>query len=293
MRELILIHGRSQQHKDGGELKKTWVAALQNGMANAGLQFQIDDTQIHFPYYGNTLVQMIDGSQTVDSVVIKGGNDNVGDAEAQLMAQVVKEVLDAKGITTAQILKEQTAQEAAVRPKGPLNWSWVLTGLRLLNNLGFGTAALELCTRDVYRYVNDPSIAKDINEGVAGAFNDKEAVVVAHSLGTVIAYSILSEMGRQKGWKIPSFITLGSPLAIHAVNQLMPAIGMPACVGAWYNGRDPKDTVALFPLAPNHFPDLGIIAKDTIENRSDNHHGIEQYLLDPDVARWIHSELTK
>jgi|SRR5579864_5847558 len=293
MRELILIHGRSQQHKDAVELKKTWVTALQKGMADAGLQLQIDDTQIHFPYYGNTLIQMIDGSQTVDSVVIKGGKDNVGDAEAQLMAQVVKEVLDAKGITTAQIWEEQTAQEAAVSSKGPLNWGLVLTGLRLLNNLGFGTAALELCTRDVYRYVYDPSIAKDINDGVAKAFNDKEAVVVAHSLGTVIAYSILSGMGRQNGWKIPAFITLGSPLAIHAVNQLMPTIGMPSCVSAWYNGRDPKDTVALFPLAPNHFPDLGIIAKDTIENRSDNHHSIEQYLLDPDVARWIHSELTK
>jgi len=293
MRELILIHGRSQQNKDAGELKKAWVAALQEGMANAVLQLQIDDAQIHFAYYGNTLIQMIDGSETVASVVVKGGKDTVSDAEAQLMAQVVKEVLDAQGITPAQVSEVQTAQEAAVRPKGPLNWGWTLAGLRMLNDLGFGTVALELCTRDVYRYVYDPSIARDINEGVARAFNDQEAVVIAHSLGTVVAYSMLSGMGRQNGWRIPSFITLGSPLAIRAVNQLMPSIEMPSCVGAWYNGRDPKDTVALFPLAPDHFPDLGIIAKDTIDNRSDNHHNIEEYLRDPDVARWIYSALTK
>jgi hypothetical protein len=51
--------------------------------------------------------------------------------------------------------------------------------------------------------------------------------------------------------------------------------------------------VALFPLAPDHFPDLGIIAKNTIVNKSPNHHGIEEYLGDADVARWIHTELTK
>jgi hypothetical protein len=100
-------------------------------------------------------------------------------------------------------------------------------------------------------------------------------------------------MGKANGWNVPAFITLGSPLAIRAVNRLLPSVAKPTCIGAWYNGRDPKDTVALFPLAPDHFPDLGIIAKNTIVNRSPNHHGIEEYLGDADVARWIHTELTK
>ncbi len=293
MRELIFIHGRSQQEKDPQELKDTWIRALQNGITNAGLTLDIDPTHIHFPYYGDTLIQLIDGSQTVASVVVKGGKDNVGDAEAQLMAQVVEEVLAAKGLGRTDVTAAQTPEEAAVTPKGPLNWGWVLTGLRMLNNLGFGTLALELATRDVYHYVNDPSVAKDINDGVSAAFSDKEAVVVAHSLGTVVGYSVLSEMGQKKGWKVPGFITLGSPLAIRAINQLLPSIGKPSCVGSWYNGRDPHDTVALYPLAPNHFPDLGIVAKNTIDNQSPNHHGIEEYLGDVDVARWIHAELTK
>ena len=293
MRELILIHGRSQQHKVAGKLKKAWIAALQKGMTNAGLQLQIDDEQIHFPYYGDTLIQMIKGSETVVSVSVKGGKDTFTDAEAQLLDQVVWELLATKRITKAQVSKEQTPKGAAVTPKGPLNWGVTLAGLRKLNDLGFGTLALELCTRDVYRYVKDDSITRRINQGVARAFNDHEAVVVAHSLGTVVAYSMLSGMGGQKGWKIPTFITLGSPLAIRAVNQLIPSIGMPSCVGAWYNGRDPKDTVALFPLAPNHFPNLGIIAKNDIDNKTKNRHSIEGYLGDPDVARWIHTGLTK
>lgn len=288
MRELVLIHGRSQQGKDAAELKKTWMAALQDGFNNAHVQLQLDDSRVHFPYYGDTLEGLVDKAETVASVVVKGGKDTVGDAEASLMSQVVKEVLDAKGISQADVSAAQAAAGMTVIKKGPLNWGWVLTGLRMLNGLGFGTLALELCTRDVYQYVYDPSVAQDINDGVSAAFSDKETVVVSHSLGTVVAYSILSEMGTAKNWRVPTFITLGSPLAIHAVNQLLPSLAMPSCVGSWYNGRDPQDTVALYPLAPNHFPNLGIIAKDSINNQSDNHHGIEEYLRDPDVARWIY-----
>lgn len=292
MRELVLIHGRSQQGKDAAELKKTWVTALQEGMQDAELKLEIHDDQIHFPFYGNTLIQLIDKSETVESVVVKGGNDTVGEAEAELMAQALKEVLDANGIGTGDVYAAEAAAGIDTRKKGPLNWGWVLTGLRMLNDRGIGTLGLELCVRDVYQYVYDPAIAADINKGVASAFSDHEAVVVSHSLGTVVAYSILTETGSEANWKIPAFITLGSPLAIHAVNQLLPSIHMPSCVRTWYNGRDPKDTVALFPLAPKHFPDLGIIAKNNIANTSGNHHGIEEYLRDPDVAGWIFRELT-
>lgn len=291
MRELVLIHGRSQQGKDAAELKKAWMAALQDGFSNAQVQLQLDDSHVHFPYYGDTLAGLVDKSETVASVVVKGGKDTVGDAEASLISQVVKEVLDAKGISQADISAAEAAEGMTVIKKGPLNWGWVLTGLRMLNDLGFGTVALELCTRDVYQYVYDPSVAEDINGGVSAAFSDKETVVVAHSLGTVVAYSILSEMGAARNWKVPAFVTLGSPLAIHSVNQLLPSLAMPSCVGSWYNGRDPRDTVSLFPLAPDHFPNLGIIAKDNIDNQSGNNHSIVEYLRDPDVARWIYDAI--
>jgi hypothetical protein len=292
MRELIFIHGRSQQNKDAAELKKIWIAALKEGISNAGLELDIEESNIHFPFYGNTLIQLSDQSETVESIAVKGGKDTLGDAEAHLLAQVVKEALDAKGIAEAQVSAELAVAGIAVKKKGPLNWSWVLTGLRMLNDLGFGTLALELIVRDVYHYLYDPSIKEVIDTGVAGAFTGVEAIIVAHSLGTVIAYSVLNEKGTQNKWKVPVLVTLGSPLAIHAVNRLLESIRKPSCVETWFNGRDPKDMVALFPLAPDHFPNIGIIAKDIVENRSSNHHGIEEYLRDVDVARWIHSALT-
>ncbi len=265
---------------------------MQQGIQNAGLKLDIDDAHIHLPFYGNTLIQLIDQSETINSVVVKGGKNTVGEAEAQIMAEVVKELLDANGIGAGQVSAAQAAAGFGIRKKGPLNWSWVLAGLRLLNERKIATLALELCVRDVYQYVYDPAIAEVINKGVASALTGREAVVVAHSLGTVVAYSILTEMGPQANWRVPAFITLGSPLAIHGVNQFLPSLGMPSCVSSWHNGRDPHNTVALFPLAPKHFPDLGIIAKNNIVNTSSNHHGIEEYLCDRDVAGWIHRALT-
>jgi hypothetical protein len=291
MRELILIHGRAQEWKDAKELKRTWVSALQTGFENANLDLTLDDSHVHFPFYGNTLIQMISNAENVDSIVVKGGNDTVEEREAQLMKRVVVEVLKAKGIPEAEIDAAQTPAERSVKKKGPLNWGWVLSALRVLNDHGFGTAALELCTRDVYQYLYDSSLRAEIDAGVAKAFSKDEAVVVAHSLGTVVAYSVI----RLKGpgvWNVGAFVTLGSPLAIEAINQLLPALEMPTCVKSWFNARDPKDTVALYPLVPDHFPDLGIEAKNDVVNKSSNHHSIEEYLHDPDVARWIYNELT-
>jgi hypothetical protein len=50
--------------------------------------------------------------------------------------------------------------------------------------------------------------------------------------------------------------------------------------------------VALHPLTLPYFPDFPIKARDTVTNRSANHHGLEEYLKDRTVAQWIYSGLT-
>ena len=37
MRQLVLVHGRSQQGKDSAGLKGEWLAALRTGLAASGL----------------------------------------------------------------------------------------------------------------------------------------------------------------------------------------------------------------------------------------------------------------
>jgi hypothetical protein len=63
---------------------------------------------------------------------------------------------------------------------------------------------------------------------------------------------------------------------------------MPACVRDWYNAFDPRDVVALYPLDAHNFPIRPPIEnKSTVDNFTDNRHGIDGYLGDADVARKI------
>jgi pimeloyl-ACP methyl ester carboxylesterase len=171
--------------------------------------------------------------------------------------------------------------------KGFLNWPWVLATLRALDSAGGGSWAVKLFTYDVFAYLTHPGVRDVIDTGVRRLFDTEPAVVVSHSLGTVVAYDLLRRDGTENKWSVPTFITLGSPLSVNPIAHRLAPIKFPSCVGKWFTARDPLDTVALHPLVPPYFPDFQITAKDDVKNTSDNHHGIVQYLSDPDVALWI------
>jgi hypothetical protein len=126
-------------------------------------------------------------------------------------------------------------------------------------------------------------------------------VVVSHSLGTVVAYSLLMTEGSRLGWKVPLFITLGSPLGVTEIRKAVRNIGgplrCPPCAAAWFNAMDQRDVVALYPLTTNVFPldpvEPKIQNKTDVRNRTQNRHGIAGYLDDAEVARRIHAALTE
>ncbi len=293
MKHLVLIHGRSQQMKDSSELKKTWVEALKKGLYDAGLSLALDESKIHFPYYGDTLIAMMDGDTDVPAVIVKGVSSASGPEQAFSM-EVYREMLEQNGVTNQQVELELAEGDASkvVTKKGPLNWPWVLAGLRVLDrSKRAGAWAVSTFTHDVYVYLTDDDIREKINNGVRKAFQQDATVVIAHSLGTVVAYTLLKSE-EANSWNVPTLITLGSPLAVTAIAARVRPLDRPACVGNWFNGRDSLDTVALFPLAPKRFPVEPILAKNDIHNTTENHHGIESYLSDSGVARWIYEALT-
>lgn len=292
MPKLVLIHGRAQQNKDATVLKQTWVDALHQGMRDAKLDLEIPDSDIRFPYYGDALAGLIGADpDNAAEVWIKGPLEEAGESEAQsaFTREVLSEILAARNVTDDDI---RSFCDNPATEMGLLNWPWVLASLRALDSVGVGSWAVKLFTYDVFAYLTHPGVRDVIDTGVRRLFDTEPAVVVSHSLGTVVAYDLLRRDGTENKWSVPAFITLGSPLSVKPVAERLTPIKFPSCVGKWFTARDPLDTVALHPLSPPHFPDFHVTTKDDVNNTSDNHHGIVQYLLDPDVAFWIYSAMT-
>ncbi|WP_418275273.1 hypothetical protein ACNHYB_10410 [Isoptericola jiangsuensis] len=122
---------------------------------------------------------------------------------------------------------------------------------------GLSGAVVLLALRDVYTYLHDDEARAAVDAGVLAALaTDEPAVVVAHSLGSVIAYQVLRSQ-EAGGLDVPLLVTLGSPLAIRAVREAVTAIappGWPAPVDRWVAVRDPRDLLSLHDLTPRTFP---------------------------------------
>lgn len=294
-RHLVLVHGRSQQRKDPSTLKREWLSALDDGLAKSGLTLPVPESDVHFPFYGDTLVDLLEGKTPEEAadVVLRGG----GDVELELFVkQVMEEVRKEVGVTQAEIAEIGGAE---VVEKGPLNWEWVQTAMTAIDRHTTHGSALSifLATRDVYHYLVDKIAKDEIDLGVAAAINpDVENVVVAHSLGTVVTHSLLRERGEAAGWRVPQFVTLGSPLGVTRIRKATIPPRWPSCVERWFNARDERDVVALYPLTTDNFPVgdgvPGIVDKSDVHNGTSNRHGISGYLSDRDVARVIHDALT-
>lgn len=296
-RRLVFVHGRAQQHKDAAALKQQWIDSWRVGLADAGLKLPLADSDIRFPYYGDTLDQLDKGVDPADAaqVVIRG--DGLSDDEKRF-ANAIAAHIQQRFITKGQLT---AVAGPDVVERGPLQWEWFQGVMQALDRYvpGASAASIALATHDVYQYLKDDLVRDTIDEGVLGAFEpDVETVVVSHSLGTVVAYRLLRLFGQARGWRVPLFVTLGSPLGVQEVRDTVRKWAphrCPECAQAWFNAFDDADVVALYPLDRYNFPVEpqlpAIDNKGDVHNGTDNRHGITGYLDDPVIAKRIYDAL--
>jgi hypothetical protein len=294
---LVFVHGRAQERKEGRALKRTWIDAFGRGLAKAGLSLPVPDAAIHFPYYGQALYDMWADvpQQDVAAVTVMGTSMGTGMADAERRAflhAVLQEVQRVHGLSDREV---RAAAGLTTLERGPLQWEWVQAILAAIDRHvpGASAAGIALATNDVYDYLHDPGMRQAIRTGVRAALPAGEpAVVVAHSLGTVVAYDLLGSEGAAQRWNVPLFVTLGSPLAVTAIRASLAPVRFPHCVHSWFNALDQRDAVALYPLDRRNFNVAPRIENKTnVDNATPNHHGIDGYLDDADVARRIHAAL--
>jgi len=285
--KLVLIHGRSQEGKNPVQLQQQWETALKKGLSSAGLTWPTN-VQIAFPFYGDKLDELLKelDAPLIEDVMQRGAAQDT--AEAQFRGDLLYEIARNAGISDADIQAYYSGQP---QEKGPLNWEWVQSILKALDKTPLGEAAIDAFTRDVYVYLTNKAVRRVIDGLVSPYLTEGSCVVVGHSLGSVVGYNVLSKTAQNVSAN--RYVTVGSPLGLKAIKrQLDTPLAMPPCTKKWYNAMDERDVVALYPLDIENFPiQPPIENKTNVDNHTDNRHGIEGYLDDPEVARSIYMAL--
>ena len=141
-------------------------------------------------------------------------------------------------------------------------------------------------------YLQQPEVRRAARARVEAAVGPDTRVVVAHSLGTLVAYETLCA---HPEWGVTDLVTIGCPLAapmIHAQLDPGPAEGVgswPGSVRTWTNVADPDDPAAGNPLD-------GRFAGEVVERKVDNGHRVhdpEPYLNNPWTGRAVADGLAR
>ncbi|WP_103508587.1 alpha/beta hydrolase [Streptomyces sp. SM13] len=302
---LVFVHGVGDS-RDAKAEEDEWLRALANGARRAGQSRRISalvsgwGSATSFAYYGDLFKKP--GAQ--------GGADSLGAGDAavvgELLLEAISDHLAAPGLASQEkrVLLHARAQLAPAgqsqglgnigrRTLNALTTLMSAPGLRWFGGIASSQLTLTILGQ-VARYLNRGesdaagiSLDRRIRERVAGYLGqDGPTVVVAHSLGTVVALEALHE---HKG-DIPLFVTLGSPLGMRTavLPRTRPQpMGTPETVGRWLNFWDRDDVIAARPML-EHFVLPNTAGVGPVSDRVDSDglwvHSAAKYLAHPAIA---------
>jgi pimeloyl-ACP methyl ester carboxylesterase len=244
---IVCVHGIAQQVKGEDELLSAWVPALRSGVRLAcgdAAAESLIDCDIRCAFYGDLFRppgRYLSGSGTwIDP-------DGLDDFEQDLLFSWWERA----ATTDPRVIgpDERTLGRTPRSVKAALR---ALSNARFLS--GLGDQMLLGALRQVRQYATDPQIRQAAISRVTDLVNPETRVIVAHSLGTVVAYEALCA---NPSPQVRALVTLGSPLGIRGLifDRLIPAPkrdkfgaikgDWPGGISEWTNIADDGDIVAL------------------------------------------------
>ncbi|RLJ15691.1 hypothetical protein DJ030_17595 [bacterium endosymbiont of Escarpia laminata] len=112
---------------------------------------------------------------------------------------------------------------------------------------------LEKKLQDLHKYYTDSELREELRKRLKNVILDNKGdriMLVAHSMGTIIAYDVLRQLGKEDpNIKIDHFVTIGSPLGLphvkYKISEESPLVRTPSIVKKWTNLADRRDPVAI------------------------------------------------
>lgn len=221
MARVVCVHGVGQQLGGEESLLGSWRPALHDGLRRVG-SHQLPYGEVAMAFYGD-LFRLPGQPLAVGEPRYTA--DDVGEGfETELLLgwwEAVAEV-DAAVVPPGAdtLVRTPRSVQAALRA---LSRSRFFSGLALRGLVG--------ALKQTSRYLQEPEVRSAARKRVLAALGDDTRVVVAHSLGSVVAYEALCSA---PGHRVRALVTLGSPLGLRMIfDRLSPA---PDPLGAWPGG---------------------------------------------------------
>jgi hypothetical protein len=204
---LVLIHGINNQGSSEKALSELWMNVVRRRL---GEPTAFHDVNISAPYYGNVLHELEYSAPPMD--VVAQGFETLDEDGRRFVESGLGEIAATVGITVQQA--DKAAEDDATTMGWPVHNRYLIALVSLLETLSplQGRIAMRLL-HQAYVYLNHDWITDAIDKIVGPVLaEDPPKVIVAHSLGTVVAFKLLREMATAGSpRRIPLLLTLGSP----------------------------------------------------------------------------------
>jgi hypothetical protein len=116
-----------------------------------------------------------------------------------------------------------------------------------------GKFVLERELKDLAAYYEDERFRETVRARLKDKleeYKQSRIMLIAHSMGTIIAYDVLRRLGRDDPqFRVDHLVTIGSPLGMphvkYKIQQENDLVRTPSIVGRWTNFADRRDVVAI------------------------------------------------
>jgi hypothetical protein len=278
MARIVGIHGVG--HQFGGEetTGSSWLSGLRDGLrrnrvAEAALPTNED---FALAFYGDLYRHTDNGDPLerkswVDAAPTQEWERKLLAAFCSEVEQVNSETID--GATERKLIATPQSVQAMLR---------FLSRSRFFSDMAMSALLGDL--KQTRLYLNNQAVKDEAQRRLLKLITPETRVVIAHSLGSIVAYETLCKHGQE----LPMFITLGSPLGItnFIFDKLDPTpkhgIGTyPPGLASWTNIADQGDVVALVKQLAGKF---GGRIDDMLVNNGARAHDASRYLTTSEVG---------
>ncbi|TLQ48489.1 hypothetical protein FEF34_27085 [Streptomyces marianii] len=210
---MVAVHGIGQQLRGETTLMAKWWPAVADGVRRAGAGGVVSRSDVAMAFFGDVF-RPPGGLLAVGDPVWTAADVEEG-FERELLAWWWRAAAESDPV----VVPPEVEDTLAATPRSVQAALRALSGSRFFAGIALRAMVSDL--KQVRRYLTDPQVRDVVRGRVLDALSEDTRVVVAHSLGSVVAYEALCS---RPGHGVRALVTLGSPLGVpHLIfDRLLP-----------------------------------------------------------------------